>query len=361
VHLKEGHGGLPPMTMYNIRRDPGEKFGLEIGMAYTALSQQVGGETSQKHGFSGDIDIFGRWKFHQSAASTHIIGFSLEQRHKWSKIPPSDLNHYLDMINHTTRAFNTYNAALVELWWEQQFHHDTAGFRVGKIDITSVMDNYAFESQNLFFLNTVFTGHPGWAEPANGLGGAFGLGLTEHLYSSFALIDTNGSNTRSGFSTFGRGQYFTAIELGYRAMLRNTDKDNYHIFFWHADARPEYAIKSDQGMSLTLQKNIDEKYIPFFRVDINRGKASEYKQLIITGIGIYSPFNQPASLLGIAVSQGKSTDIDYGTENVIETFYRIQVTPYLQVTPDLQFIRFKPPTSKKQWATIGSLRFRIAA
>ena len=27
VHIKPGHGGLPGMDFYNIRRDPGEKYG----------------------------------------------------------------------------------------------------------------------------------------------------------------------------------------------------------------------------------------------------------------------------------------------------------------------------------------------
>ena len=27
VHLTEGHGGLPGMDFYNVKRDPGEKFG----------------------------------------------------------------------------------------------------------------------------------------------------------------------------------------------------------------------------------------------------------------------------------------------------------------------------------------------
>jgi len=53
-------------------------------MAYAALSQQVGGNSTQKHGSAGDIDIFGRWKFYQTADSTSVLGFSLEQRHKWS-------------------------------------------------------------------------------------------------------------------------------------------------------------------------------------------------------------------------------------------------------------------------------------
>ena len=27
VHIKEGHGGLPGMDFYNVKRDPGEKYG----------------------------------------------------------------------------------------------------------------------------------------------------------------------------------------------------------------------------------------------------------------------------------------------------------------------------------------------
>jgi arylsulfatase len=27
VHIKPGHGGLPGMDFYNIKRDPGEKYG----------------------------------------------------------------------------------------------------------------------------------------------------------------------------------------------------------------------------------------------------------------------------------------------------------------------------------------------
>lgn len=45
IHIKEGHGGLPGMDFYNIRRDPGEKYGkLYPGLFAVAPMQMLLGK-----------------------------------------------------------------------------------------------------------------------------------------------------------------------------------------------------------------------------------------------------------------------------------------------------------------------------
>jgi porin len=338
-----------------------EKTGVSIGFAYTALYQQAQYAFPKKHASGGDFDFFGRWMYLDRDVQQSLVGFRVEQRHNFAQIAPGDLHLFIGSVANTTQAFNTYDGALVELWWEQLLPKNRAGFRIGKIDITSVMNNYAFESQNFYFLNNVFTGHPGWAEPANGLGAAFGFGLTEHLYSGFGLVDANGSNTTSGFNTFGKGEYFTGFEFGYRTQIRSPDGDNFHVFLWHSDKRRDLNIPSDQGISMTLQKNIKDKYLPFFRIDTNKGRASEFKRLLISGIGISSLFGKAYGLLGAAIAYGVPTDHKHGDETIVELFYRIQLTPYSQLTPDIQLIKLKPIDAYSKWDCVASLRIRVAA
>jgi len=45
IHIVEGHGGLPGMEFYNIRRDPGEKYGkLYPGLFAVSPSQMFIGD-----------------------------------------------------------------------------------------------------------------------------------------------------------------------------------------------------------------------------------------------------------------------------------------------------------------------------
>ena len=42
VHITEGHGGLPGMEFYNVKRDPGEKYGqLYPGLWVVQPMQQL--------------------------------------------------------------------------------------------------------------------------------------------------------------------------------------------------------------------------------------------------------------------------------------------------------------------------------
>lgn len=338
-----------------------QETGLNVGMAYTGLYQYTPKGDPKKNASGGDFDIFGQWTFNQQEATRSILGFNLEQRHAYGKVAPAELNEMIESLVRTTRGFNRLDFSLTQFWWEQQVFKRHAGFRVGKIDITSLMNNYAFESQDFYFLNDAFTGHPAWAEPDNSLGFVTGVGLSKHVYAQFGLINNNGKKSTGGFNTFRKGEFFTAVELGIRSELRNPDDDNYHIFLWHTDARPEEHLPSDAGLSIVLQNNIKEKYIPFFKFDINQGRAAKFKQIVLGGIGIYQPFGEVYGLMGMAAAYAVPAHDAHGVQTITEVFYRIQLTPFVQITPDLQLIKTNLVVQGSRWDAVFSFRLRVAA
>ena len=337
-----------------------EKTGISLGVAFTGLSQYSPGVRPQDNASGSDLDLLGKWTSASFWGGVSNIGFHLERRNKFTTLAPASFNKNIGSVIKTTQGFNQFNPALVELWWQHVFPTKKSSFRVGKIDIMSLMNTYAFKSQKLFFINQAFTGYPAVSRPSKALGGAASLALTDHYYVGYGLVDANGTNITSGFNTFGKGQYFQGVELGYLEKIDNQTGNNYHVFLWHMAARPQINMASDQGASIVLQHKLSNKLTPFFKWNLSRGTAANYKYLYTAGIGIDKPFEQVYSLSGIAVAYGKPANSLRGYETVVEGFYRIQLSPFIQLTPDIQLIKFKPTNSTSKLGAVFNLRWRLA-
>ena len=60
--------------------------------------------------------------------------------------------------------------------------------------------------------------------------------------------------------------------------------------------------------------------------------------------------------MGLLVGDGK---LNYGLEQVFETYYRIQINKYLQVSPDFQYIENPGYNKDRGPAKVYGLRVRL--
>jgi porin len=78
---------------------------------------------------------------------------------------------------------------------------------------------------------------------------------------------------------------------------------------------------------------------------------------VTAGIGLRGIFGNRDDLTGVAVAWGQPEDRSLRNQYVAEVFYRVQLTEYIQVTPDLQLI--VEPSKNRENDTIGVLGLRI--
>ena len=89
----------------------------------------------------------------------------------------------------------------------------------------------------------------------------------------------------------------------------------------------------------------------------NAGLTS-FRKIVTAGFGLEDPFDNPGDEFGVAAAWAQPSDPQLSDEWVIESFYRIQLSPTLQLTPDLQFI-INPSSGTKDVVVVGGLRLRI--
>lgn len=342
------------------------KTGLSVGIAYTTLYQRLTDRKAgndPREGAVGDLDIFGQWSLPGSETERNwFVGYQAEMRHRiFTSSRPSELGAAAGSLWGTTDGFNTQDMSLIQLWWQQALFDETLTYRAGKVDQADLFDIGTFNSANLFFSNIAFSTNPTIPFPGNGMGAAMSVAPSDDWYLTVGMGDANGRKTHFGFSSFYDEQdYFTAAEFGLTPRLKGLGQGYYQFTTWHTDgrktgARPKQS--SGKGFSLRFEQFIGEDLLPFVTYSRASGGATSVRQLLTTGIGLRDILGYKDDIIAVAVGWGQPEDRSLRNQTVAELFYRMQISDYLQVTPDIQIIR--EPSRNRDNDTIGVFGLRV--
>ncbi len=336
-------------------------IGLQLGLNYTALYQNADASVPLRPSEAavGDFDFFGRWNLvNRGGPWPGALVFFTENRHRFTDIPPSELGGAIGSLWGTTNAFSEQDYALTQLYWEQGSQEDRVVSRLGKMDPEAIYDRSRYVSANEAFLNQAFSKTLAMPVPTTGLGAALAISPIPNTYIVGGVHDANGDKT--SFGEIKKGELFTAIEFGIAPSYGKPGAGLYHVTLWHSDAREKANIPSGRGAALTLQQELgpDGRIVPFFRYSYGDGGATPVRQGIAVGVGFEEPFGQNNDLIGIGFSWGQPSDRTLRDQYVMEAFYRVQITPHTNLTPDIQ-VTFDPSdNSAEETIVVGGVRLR---
>ena len=338
-----------------------ETVRLDVGLNYTALYQRADTTVSGPRDASdGDLDFFGRW--HLTGCENDCPGalvFSSESRHRLSSIPPNRLN--TGTVGGTIVGFGLQDFSLVQLYWEQGSIEDRGILRVGKMDPALIFDGGRYVSSNYAFLSPAFADTQPMPLPGAGLGIAGAIYPTKSTYIAAGVHDANGKRTTAGFDTFFEdAEYFTAIEFGWFPREGKVDEGMYHFTLWNTDARRRAGRPSDRGVALTMEQQVgcDGKLVPFLRYAYAHRGLNGIRQNLSLGFGIEDVLGQNYDLIGTAFSWQEPSNRAQRDQYVFETFYRLHITPYTHVTPDIQVVIDPANAPFRSAVTLFGLRVR---
>ncbi|MDX2114037.1 MAG: carbohydrate porin [Planctomycetota bacterium] len=277
---------------------------------------------------------------------------------------------------------------IAELWYEQRLFDDVLRIKFGKVEANS---EFAFLNHGADFVNSgaafpsTFQGFPTYPEPATSLN-VF-VYPAHWLYAGFGWYD---GATLDGFATGGRGPatFFsdskssswsfigemgvTAEELGF---LRNArlalgglghtneiaaydggTQDGAAQFYALAEALVWKRVADDpddkQGLAAVVR---------YCWADEEVTVAGNY---LAGGVQLTGTFSgRESDTTGVFASWLDMSDADGagfdGDEWVIEWFYKVQVTPWLSVKPDLQYVIDPSGNQDIDDALVGILRVEV--
>jgi len=336
------------------------RTGLRLAFAYTALYQNANRGTSPTEAASGDVDIIGTWQ-PRGEGPPRRLAFMVEGRHRIGEITPSQMGGQIGSLLPTVGGFNVQDPAVVQLYWEQLLRGNRLGYRVGKQDVGFAFDSYRYRSTNFFFLNPALQGNQSVAYPANGFAAGFQYVPATPVYLLLGAANANSRRTQMSLdSLVDEWELFTAAELGVEPDFGPWGQGRYHVTLWDSDPASQLGRPAGQGFALTAQHETRDGWVPFLRYGESDGRASRVKRNLAIGLGAEFSFGRDSDVAALAFAWSEPHAGGGADQYVVEFFYRWQLTPYVQLTPDLQLISGTGRPEEDEVTGLFSLRFRAS-
>ena len=263
---------------------------------------------------------------------------------------------------------------VTELWYEQALLDGKLRIRAGQIDLTggfecrglpSAFDGNAYANdETAQFLNGALVNNPTIPFPDNGLGVMAHLQPLEWWYLAAGVADAQADAREVGFrTTFHEEDYFFSIfETGVVPHLPSANgalPGAYRVGFWY-DPQPKDCFdgrgvkRDDVGLYLSFDQAVfkengddeDSQGLGVFaRYGANRGDVNEIRHFWSAGAQYQGLVpGRDDDVLGFGVSRGHLSSragFTSSQETAMELYYNARITPWLNVSPSVQYI-FSP-------------------
>lgn len=280
---------------------------------------------------------------------------------------------------------------ITELWYEQALFGETLSVRLGKMDITGgfecrgcpvSFDGSAYANdETAQFFNSALVNNPTVPFPDVGLGAVIYWNPIEWWYSSVGAIDAQADGRETGFrTTFHDEDYFFYVFETGVAPEFNSLPGAYRVGVWNdpqpkanSDAMKNY--RDDVGVYVScdqmLYKENDDSedgqgFGVFARWGYANGQRNDMKSFWSTGLQYQGLVEgRDDDVLGVGLAHGTFSDSadttymdDY--ESVLEAYYNIYASPWLSISPMVQYIANPGGTGMTKDAVVLGLRAQSA-
>jgi porin len=344
--------------------------GIEMGLDVTHIYQQNvrGGISKHRRAgrYSGSYDL-------ELLADLHKLpGFGsgslfLHLEGGWPDTEGIDAPSVGSYFGVNADAIGNDAILVKQLYYEGPILGDNLVLMIGKIDFTGVFDASAYaDDECTQFLNAALVDDPTIPFPDYSLGIALTYDLTDSWYIMGGIADAQADGRETGFrTTFSDEDYFFyALETGVTSELNSANgpmPGTYRMGLWYdpqpkantdyADAGKSY--RDDVGFYLScdqmlVKENADAEDSQGLDVFFRYGYANSERNDIVDFWSVGFQYQglvegRDDDVLGVGFAQVFFSNKASATyteeyENAIELYYSVQVTPWLNISPSVQYI-----------------------
>ncbi len=366
--------------------------GIEIGFGITNVYQaNVKGGTSthnQKGRYTGSYDL------EMSADLQRLLGWEsgtifLHLEGGWPDEEGIDALSVGSVFGVNADAIGNDNILVKQLYYEGPVFSDNLTLMIGKIDFTGVFDCSAYADDECSqFLNAAFVDDPTIPFPAYSLGVVLNWDITDSWYLLGGIADAQADNRETGFRTTFHDEdyFFYVLETGKRIQLNSANgpmPGAYRVGMW-VDGQDKARFsnsknyRDDIGVYLSCDQMLykensdadDSQGLGVFgrfgyaNSDLN--PIGNFWSIGLQYKGLLEGRDDDVAAIGFA--QGIFSDYaganDGGNytenhENALEIYYNAQVTPWLSLSPGIQYISNTGGDKTVKDAVIFGLRAQI--
>ena len=248
-------------------------------------------------------------------------------------------------------ADDDMNARLTELWYEYYGFGECLRLRGGKVDLTAVFDaNEVANDETTQFLSGGFVNNLAVEFPDDNGCGAM-------LWASPQDFWNIGLGAADADADWGNvfDDIFSILELDFRPTF-NERPGNYRVYGWinardHEDLKnPTRTTENNYGFGLSFDQALVETVSAFARYGWQRGRVSQVEHAWSVGLQCSGQFyGRKDDALGLAYGMAiigsdysnvdRTNGINTGNEHHVEAYYNFKAGKYLNISPDIQWIR----------------------
>jgi len=345
--------------------------GIELGFGITNVYQaNIKGGTSTharrgRHSGSYDLEL--------SVDLQKLLGFETGSIYMlveggWPDAEGIDASSVGSAFGVNADAIGNQGPVVKELYYQGPVFSDALTIMAGKIDFTGVFDASAYaDDECTQFLNAAFVDDPTIPFPDYSLGIVLNWDITDSWYLMGGVADAQANGRETGFRTafYDEDYFFYALETGITPQLNSSNgamPGAYRVGMW---------VDGQNKARFSNSKNYRDDigvYVSCDQMVYKENSNPEDSQ----GLGVFGRFGYANSdlnpignfwsiglqyqglldgrdddVLGIGFAQGifsdyagANDDADYteNHENALEVYYNAQVTPWLSLSPSIQYI-----------------------
>ncbi len=359
-------GALKPW--YDMKADLDEKYGFKFGISYAAIYNKASDNFGpEDDAASSDLDISGTWVFHgRETDSPTMLGFDFFWRDTLgTDIPPQRLFTQFGALYSTAAPYGEEDPCVGEFWIQQKFKN-VFGFRVGQIFPITAYDFFPFKNFRTDFIDFNQVTNNAIPLPGNGFGAFVMYRPASRIMLRLGAHDANANVQKSGFDTYD-GELFSIFELGFDTGLLprkpgGPPQGHFHVSLWHQDEREDAGIEDGWGIAGSAVQRFG-RFTPFVRygyADGGKNGPAPVRHMANVGLVIDEIFGQANDRIGIGCTWSDPADRALDDQSMIDAYYRVQVTPEIQVGPTFQVIFDPVRNPDEDTIFIGGIRARIA-
>jgi porin len=321
--------------------------------------------------------------------------FFMMAKGTWSTWPTTFDQEKIGGLSRTNNDVSWDKAIFVDKWWwRQRLLGDRLELRLGRIQSEKLLFDVSeiAGSEDRQFMNSFLVQNP--TIPHRKTIAAYLVARpTDWLYLQGAALDAQGRPTKTGFETAFHGDdLFIALgEAGLKPAWESpwgTLPGHYRFGVWHAPLTREIFFDDMGGRFAKRLKTGDTGfYLGFDQLIWRESREAKDRQ----GLSLFARYGyahedvnrvehfwsagaqyvgpiptRDQDVLGFGVAQAILSDRLRSElnpladrETVYELYYAIQITPWLVITPDIQFVRNPGGNADHHDAVVANVRVRI--
>jgi len=343
----------------SLHDSTGIRFGTAYAMLFQGLTHGSGinGEEFPRYGAAGRFDLLGSWTMvGRDTENPGQLVIAADNRFAIGNRSPASLGGHIATLQNTANTFTDRGWALRDFFYEQRLWHGQIRLMLGRADSTEYFASTWMQTAQSSFVNRVFAAPATITAPGNGP--AVGMSFRPNnsdFYISGGGANAYGHTTTTGFNTLDQWTFFSYGELGWTPTFSSLGEGRYTVSGWHIGERTQTGLPADWGLTAVADQQLCSKVEAFVRYGYSEAVTLRIRHYAQAGLGWRGLIGSTNDMTGLAFSW-QSPRRDLRDEKVVETFYRAQVTRFMQLSVGAQAI-FDPGQSTTE--VVGAFWGRV--